>query len=322
MMKIMHRFQGATLWGQIPYLILFALIAILLSVEPKLFSLTWLGITTNAAMTLVFVAAAETLVILIGGIDLSVAGILSFTNALATVRLGHGDGPIGLWLLIIAAMGTIAGLFNGLVVHYMKVQPFIVTLATWSIWDGLALFVLPTEGGTVPSAYVNAVKGSLMGLPKSLLIIMILALAWAFIRRTSLGLNILAIGSKESAAYLTGVNVGRTKIVVYALAGFLSALGGLYQTAYVASGSPTAGDTYILPAIAAVVIGGTSLAGGDGSVGRTIVGAFILLLINNVLLFLGVSSYYTDLFQGALLIVAVGLYTIPRILRSRLGVTT
>ena len=289
----------------VPYAMLLVLVAIYGSVGSSVLTLQELNIQAAAVMTLLLVAAGQTIVILLGGIDLSVGGILSLTTALAATRLdGHGIG-LAAWLAAVVLLGPALGALNGLLVSRLRLQPFIVTLATWSVWSGVALWILPTEGGTIPQKLIDIANGTVLSLATPVWVILTLVLFWAWFKRTRTGIAIRATGSSENSAYLSGVPTRRTTTTAYALSGLFAAFGGLFLVTQTASGSPTVGNDYILNSVAAVVIGGTSLFGGRGGLGGTIAGAFILTLIASVIFTLSISSFWTPVLTGLLLILAV-----------------
>jgi ribose transport system permease protein len=306
------------IFDMVPYIILVVLIAAVVSLNTRLLSLQVLETKLNNGLPLMFATTAQALVILTGGIDLSIGGVLSLATAIAATQMGEGVASILFWSLIILLVGLGAGAVNGLIVTYMRVTPFIATLATWSVWGGLALFVLPQEGGTIPRDLKNVVqKGALLGLPKSLCILLLLMMLWLLVKRTRFGTMIYAVGSNRYSAFLSGAPVKRTLITTYALSGFLAAMGGLYRTIQYSAGSPTAGDPFILTSAAAVIMGGMSLKGGRGGIIPSIVGALILLLINDLNYFMGVSTFYTPMVQGVLLIFAVATQSLGHYLRAR-----
>ena len=289
----------------VPYIILAVLVAVYGSVGHSVFTLEQLNIQSAAVMTLLLVASGQTIVILLGGIDLSVGGVVSLTTALVATRLdGHGLG-FAAWLAAILLIGPAIGALNGLLVSRLRLQPFIVTLATWSVWSGVALWILPTEGGNVPERLIDVANATTLSLATPVLMVAVLVLFWAWFKRTRVGFGIRATGSSENSAYLSGVPTVRTITIAYALSGLFAMLGGLFLTTQTASGSPTVGNDYILNSVAAVVIGGTSLFGGRGGLGGTIAGAFILTLIASVIFTLGISSFWTPVVTGVLLILAV-----------------
>ena len=209
------------------------------------------------------------------------------------------------WAVLIVLLGLAGGAVNGVLIARLRLQPFIVTLATWSIWGGVALWVLPTEGGTIPGSFVSWVDAKRLGITSPVLILVALVLFWVWFKRTRLGVAIRATGSSENSAFLSGVPTGLSTLAAYALSGLFAALAGLFLTTQTASGSPTVGNDFILNSVAAVVIGGTSLFGGRGGLGGTIAGAFVLTVIGDVIFALNISSFWTPITTGTLLILAV-----------------
>ena len=187
----------------------------------------------------------------------------------------------------------------------LRLQPFLVTLATWSILSGVAMLILPTDGGSVPGWWIGLGYQTFLGLATPVWMLIALLLFWAWFRATRLGLAIKATGSNERSAFLSGVSIARINLVTYGLSGLFAAAAALYLTTQTGSGSPTIGRDYILPSVAAAVIGGVSLFGGRGHLLGTVVGAFILTLIGNLVFVLRVSSYWQPVLSGAILLVAV-----------------
>lgn len=304
----------------IPYVILGVLVLVYGSVGEGVFTLDELNIQAAAVLTLLLVAAGQTIVILLGGIDLSVGGVVSLSTALAATQLGSGGGRMIVWLLLIALIGLGVGLLNGVLVARLRLQPFIVTLATWSIWSGVALWILPIEGGTIPQSFVDWANATPAGLATPVWLIVALVLFWAWFKRTRPGIGIRAVGSSENSSFLSGVPTGLTVVSAYALSGLFAALGGLFLVTQTASGSPTVGNDYILNSVAAVVIGGTSLFGGRGGLGGTVAGAIILTLIASVIFTLNISSFWTPIVTGLLLIFAVLVNSLTELYARRRGV--
>ncbi len=265
---------------------------------------------SNSGMTLTLTGLGQGLVILTGGIDLSVGPLVCLTNSLAATlpRESSPNATMALTAIIVLGAGALAGMLNGLLVAYGRLQPIIVTLATSSIFSGLALYIRPNPGGFVPFSYVDLLTGQINGtVPRSLILLGLIVLLWFIFRRTRLGTRIYAIGGNEGAAYMSGVDVARTKVAAYTLAGLASAVAGLFFTAQTATGDALAGNVYTLNSIAAVVIGGALLLGGVGSFIGTIAGAYILSIIPSILYFYHVNSFYQSLFQGLIIILAVSL---------------
>ena len=294
-------------WGRalaVPALILLLMVAMLVALRPGVLTLGELNLDGAAAMTLILVATGETVVIMRGGIDLSVGGILSLSTAIAATRLAGPFGS-GVWALAILCLGAAIGMLNGALISALQLQPFLVTLATWSIVAGAAAIVLPTEGGAVPDYWVTAGAGTALGLSLAIWALVALLLWWAWFRRTRLCASIRAAGSNERSAFLCGVSLPRTNVAAYGLSGLFAALGGLFLTSQTGSGSPNVGNDFVLPAVASVVIGGTSLFGGRGGLFGTVLGAFILTLIGDVVFVLQISSYWQPVASGLILVGAV-----------------
>lgn len=290
-------------------LLLVVLVAVDVALQPALLNLVQIGLVVQVELPLVFLAIGQTLVILIGGIDLSVGATLVVANALCATWLGAGTA--GVWKLApIALAGVAIGVTNGCLVAYARLEPFIATLATWTVFDGVALLILPQDGGQVPTSLVTAATGKLGPIPTPLLILACALLAWLYIKRTRLGLRIYGLGSDEGRSSLVGVNVSRVKLSVYGLAGLCSALGGIYLALSTGTGTPTAGDPLVLPSVAAVVIGGTSLRGGRGDVGLTIIGVLILGEISDIVQDLNLPGYTSVIVSGVALLAVVALRSV------------
>jgi ribose transport system permease protein len=264
----------------------------------------------NQGMTLSIASLGQTVVVLTGGIDLSVGPMVSLTNS-AVSRMGGVENPTT-WTVKAVALATLigaaGGLINGILVAYGRLQPIIVTLATGSIYSGFALYLRPNPGGEVPFEYVDKLTGLWRGrFPDSLFLLAALIGCWLIFRKTKLRTRIVAIGSSQGAAYMSGVNVARTKVIAYTASGIASGFAGLFLTAQTASGDANAGNVYTLNSIAAVVLGGSSLAGGAGSFIGSIAGSYVIAIIPSVLLFFKVSAFYQSFFQGLILLAAVSL---------------
>ena len=305
-------------WGNlIPYVVLITIMVTIGFLQPNTVNLEWLGIKSDSILPLALATVGQTLVMLTGGIDLSIGGIICLTNSLEAIKMTNNPINIIMFTIGMLLLGMVLGIINGLIIVKIRLQPFIATLITWSIYGGLALWVLPTDRGNVPKSFINVLLARPGGIPVSLIIILGLMGWWLYLQRVPFGKHILALGSNEKSAYLSGVNVNRVKIMVYAMSGLFAACAGVYRTAQVASGSPTAGNGFILVTVAAVVIGGTSLAGGKGSVIGSIIGACILKFIGDLLVFSGVSSYWAALFQGLSLIIIVAIVSVSEIINNR-----
>ncbi|MBV9656198.1 MAG: ABC transporter permease [Acetobacteraceae bacterium] len=259
--------------------------------------------TVNNTMPLVLAAVAQTLVVLTRGIDLSVGGVIDLTNAIAAIGLGDSLAQMVAVSVAVLMVGAACGLLNGVLVAYGRLQPILVTLATLSIFQGVAIRVLPQPGGQVAEGYTAALANP--SGPVSLLYAVLLALIWWGLRRTRLGIGIYAIGNDESAAEAHGIDARRTKILAYMLGGTFSAAAGLFLAANATAGDATTGNGYTLTSIVAVVLGGVSLFGGRGSAVGAMLGAFITTMIVNILFFAQIDPLYQAFYEGLFLVGAV-----------------
>ena len=259
--------------------------------------------TVNNTMPLVLAGLGQTIVILTRGLDLSVGGIIDLSNALAALHLGDTVGSMALWSVLILAVGAGLGAVNGVLVAVGRLQPIVVTIATLSIYQGLAIMVLPQPGGTVPAGYSTLLVDG--AAPWALVYVVLFGLGWMAFRRSSLGIAIFAIGNDPLAASANGVPVVRTRVIAYALSGTLSAAAGLFVAASATGGDATTGNGYTLSSIVAVVLGGVSLFGGRGSGVGTIAGAFLTTMIVNILFFAHIDPLYQSFYEGLFLLIAV-----------------
>ncbi len=286
------------------FLVLAALNAIL---NPRFFDPSVTTSTSNQAMTLIFAGTAQTSVVITGGIDLSIGPMISLANSLASALFADSVPSVVAVVILVLLVGALCGLINGLIVVYGRLQPIIVTLATSSIYSGIALFLRPKPGGFVPGWYGDLLTQRVFDLiPNSLIfLVIILILVWTPFRRSRLGMWVYAVGSNEAAAYMSGINVNRAKLSAYIMSGLFAAIGGLFLSASTLSGNANTGGVYTLQSIAVVVLGGTSLFGGSGGVTGTIFGAYSLRLIGGVLFFAHVNPLQQPLWEGVVILLAV-----------------
>ena len=272
--------------------------------------------TTDSAMPLVFATVGQTIVFLCRGIDLSVGGMMDISNSLAAVKMqGGGVGSMVGWSAIILLIGAAGGLMNGLLVAVGRLQPIVVTLATLSIFQGIAIKILPQPGGQVPAGYTAFLTNT--GYPSTLIFVALLVLFWLVFRRTSFGVAIYAIGNDEEAARANGVRTTRTRVGAYVVGGVFAAAAGLFLAATTTGGDATAGDSFTLTSIAAAFLGGTTIFGGRGSALGSIAGAFVLSILISVLFFAGIDPLYQSFYQGLFLILAVVIGTLVSRFASR-----
>lgn len=291
-----------------PLLGLFILIVIVSILNPSFLEpLNILNLLRQVSIN-ALIAFGMTFVILTGGIDLSVGSTLALSSAFVANMLVAGYDPI-LSILAGCLLGGVMGMINGLLVTQGKMAPFIATLATMTIFRGLTLVY--TDGNPITGLGDSMTfqlfgRGYQFGIPvPAITMIIAFAVLWVVLHKTAFGRKTYAIGGNEKAAIVSGIKVSRVKIMIYSLAGMLSALAGAILTSRLNSAQPTAGTSYELDAIAAVVLGGTSLSGGRGRIVGTLIGALIIGTLNNGLNLLGVSSFYQMVVKGIVILIAV-----------------
>jgi ribose transport system permease protein len=285
------------------YVALFALYA---ATQRGVFAVSEITDLCNNALPLAVAAAGGTFVVLTRGFDLSVGGVVALTNVLMATQVGEGWQGALAGLGLVLAIGLVVGAVNGFLVAWVGLQSIASTLATMIICSGVALLVLDAPGGTVPDfvAY-NLTDVVFDKIPVAGLVAAVLVVLWLIIRRTDFGTALFAVGADETAAGLAGVPVRRTKFFAYCIAGTLYGLAGYMLSAQTATGNPNSGNAYLLLTFAAIAIGGTAFSGGRGGVIGSMLGAATLTLLQKVLFSTGVSSFYTGIFQGVVMILAV-----------------
>jgi ribose transport system permease protein len=320
------------------------LYAIYVSMYPS-YGVAVIGQNANETMTLILVSMAQTVPVLLGGIDLSVGSLMTMVNCLAS-ELVTGSGPeIAFGIAVCLAVGAACGFLNGCLVVYGRIQAIIATLATGAVFSGMALFLRPTPGGAVDEDlswvltndinelgltygwFDDGALGWIGMIPIPLVLLgLLVLLVWVPFRRSVTGRGCYAIGSAAGAAYMSGVQMDRSRLAAFTLGGFFAGCGGLYLTLQMGSGNADlvqAGE-YTLRSIAAVVIGGTSLFGGTGGIGGTIFGALVLRGITFIFRVLPqdsalgfiASPLLQPLFEGLILLLAVSLGA-ARVIRVR-----
>ncbi|MED4582921.1 ABC transporter permease subunit [Brevibacillus choshinensis] len=252
------------------------------------------------------IAFGMTFVILTGGIDLSVGSMLALASAITAGLMASG---MDTWLAVLIGLlaGVVMGAINGVIVAKGKVAPFIGTLATMTVFRGLTLVY--TEGRPITGLnpdFAMLGKGFFLEIPMPVIWMLIsFAILYFILRHTTFGRHVYALGSNEEATKLSGISTGKVKVLVYSISGLFAALSGIILTSRLNSAQPTAGTSYELDAIAAVVLGGTSLSGGRGWIVGTLIGAMIIGVLDNGLNLLNVSSFYQSVVKGAVILIAV-----------------
>ncbi|MBT8419069.1 MAG: ABC transporter permease [Silicimonas sp.] len=263
----------------------------------------------RAALPFAFATAGMAVVVIVGGIDLSVASMMAVCAVTTAVLMERIAGVPA--VMIVLVVGLVMGLINGTLIVLTRVPDIVVTLAMLFVWEGTALLILETPGGRTADWLRGIIRGGLWfdGLPKALLLMAFcVAAIWMPIRRTKLGLSIYATGSDERAAFRSGVAVGQTKIAAYGICGLFCALGGLSLAALTGIGEPVPGP-YLLASVAAVVLGGVVLGGGKGGLIGPIIAVFILRIIRTILTLLAVDPNVTTIIEGTIMVGVVMLGT-------------
>ncbi|WP_432451789.1 ribose ABC transporter permease [Agarivorans sp. QJM3NY_29] len=289
---------------------LILLIVVVSILNPNFFTLDNLLNILRQTSVNAIIAVGMTLVILTAGIDLSVGSILALCGAFAASMIGL---EIPVYIAVPAALlaGTALGAVSGLIIAKGKVQAFIATLVTMTLLRGVTMVY--TDGRPISTGFTDVADsfawfgtGYMLGIPVPIwLMALVFAAVWYLLNHTRFGRYVYALGGNEAATRLSGINVDRVKIGVYAICGLLAALAGLIVTSRLSSAQPTAGMGYELDAIAAVVLGGTSLMGGKGRIMGTLIGALIIGFLNNALNLLDVSSYFQMIAKASVILLAV-----------------
>ena len=299
--------------------------------HPRGFSTAVLVQNANESIVIVFIALAQTVPVLMGGLDLSVGAVMTLTACIASELVSGSPAQIILGMILTVVAGTAFGVMNGLIIVYGRLQPIIATLATGAIAIGLALFIRPQPGGDIDGDLNWALTNALFDFAETyhlfddgnaawfqpiawiptpfFILFLVVVLVWLPFKRTLTGRTVYATGSAEGAAYISGLPVARAKIMAFTLAGFFAGCGGLFLAIQTSSGNAdiTQAGSYTLNSIAAVVVGGTSLMGGIGGAVGSLVGALILKLISFYFRILSIDPLLQSLIEGIVLLAAVSL---------------
>lgn len=293
-----------------PLIVLFLIIAIMTVASPVFLTpgnlLTVLLQTSYNAI----LAVGISFTILIGGIDLSIGSVLAFSSAIGALLLTQG-WPLFAVLLLILALGTLLGFLNGLLVSYGRLQAFIATLGTMSLWRGLTLVItqarpISIRKAPAADAFCFIGSGSVLGVPVPVwIMVLVFLLAYVILRHRRIGRYLYAIGCNEEASLYSGIQTQKVKLFAFSISGLLASLAGIIVTARLSSATPTAGTAYEMDAIAAAVLGGVSMAGGKGNIRGIAVGALIIGILSNALNLLNIGSYYQGVVKGIVILIAV-----------------
>jgi ribose transport system permease protein len=283
-------------------------------------AITLAGITDllNNTIVLALAAAGLTLVILTAELDLSSVGVIAVTNVIVATVSTKFPGGAFISLILVCLIGLLVGLINGWLVAFLGLQSLAATLGTMIVCQGVALLILEAPGGEVAAFIMNRLTDTVFGfMPVAGLILLLAIAGWLLFRRTRLGIGIYAVGTDAVAARLSGLNVKVTKWLVFSLAGIAYGLAGYMLGAQTGTGDPRISNSFLLYVFAAVAIGGTSLGGGRGGVIGSVVGAGILTVMQKLLFAVGVAEFYTNIFNGVIMVVAILFGNLSAILSLR-----
>lgn len=268
-----------------------------------------ISFVSSGGATSALAAIGQTIVILSGGFDLSAGAVISLVNVVLAQSMDpmEMEANVLLWTCVGIGIGMLTGAFNGFFIAFLRLQPIVVTLSTMFIIQGVTLLVMDKPGGFVsPSLGTFYMGDAVEGwLPMPPVVIGVVLLAWLWLKKTRLGTAIYAVGSDADAAAAVGVRVAFVRFMVYVIAGGCYGLAGVFITAQTGSGDPLVGNPLLLSMFAAVVVGGTRLGGGRGGPLGSAIGAYILMIVVNILLVLNVSAYYSTIAESTILILAV-----------------
>ncbi|MDA0566034.1 ABC transporter permease [Streptomonospora sp. S1-112] len=309
---LLLRAGRSALSARMPTLAVAALLVVTVAasavLQPNFFSAYSMTASFATFLPLATIAAAQTIIVLAGGIDLSLGTIVTLAAAVSVVLMDGDDARLPLALAAGLATGAACGLVNGLVVAGLRLQPIVATFATSSVFGGAALLVLPQPGGEASPALTETFRMVVaLYVPVPAVLLVLLWAAWRLLRRHRFGQYLYAVGGGADAAYTSAVPVSAVRVFSYTAGGLVAALAGVALLADSGAGDPTLGTELTLGSIAALVIGGTRLRGGVGGVGGALVGAVVLSLIQGLVFFAGVPTDAREFVYGCIIIAAIAL---------------
>jgi ribose transport system permease protein len=304
----------------------FAVILLVLSViinlflQPNMFARETLNSNLRVFLPLILLAVGQAIVILGGGIDISVGGIASIVNTVLATRVGLEGGPEAMWRYVFISLliGLLAGAINGFFIAYLRLQPIITTYATSFLYAGLALFILPNPGGGIPGSIAALYRSSTpINVPLAIYVIVLIILLWLYLSSTRYGKFLYAVGGKADAAYETAVPVTMVQFSTYVISGLMAAFAGIAITMLSGSGNADIGGPMTLNSITAVVIGGNALSGGIGGVVGPVMGAITLGIIQNIISFAHIDTWWETLVKATIIVVALATPGLVNLFRRR-----
>lgn len=302
-------------------LLLFVVVlAINYSLQSSLFELRVINGNLRNWFPLLLLAAGQTIVIIGGGIDLSVGAMVSMVNALLVGTLLTAESTpdqVLLGAILACGAGMLVGAVNGFCVAYLRLQPIVTTYATSFIYSGIALYLLPRPGGAIPADLARTYRSTPFDIPLVVFLMALVVIFWLLLRSTRFGQYLFASGSQPNAAYASGIPVNFVRFMTYVLSGLFAALAAIALTISVSTGNPRIGDAMTLNSIVAVVLGGTRLSGGQGGIVGTVLGILILGTIRNIISFANVPTWSQTLVDAVIIILALTGPGLLRLVRRR-----
>ena len=289
-------------WSPFPAVILVVVFTVISAViSPFFLSTSYLPSFIGAYIPLIILSMGQFVVLVTGGIDISIGAIMTIVNVVIVHMIGLGVNPF-LAFLFGGIVGVLFGCLNGFIVSVFRVNPMLVTLATTSIASGGALAIMPAPGGSVPVDYVMWYQKSFAGIPAPAIFVAIVLAVWLIIYFSPLGIRLFAIGENMKMAYVSAIKVRRVQFSAYVFAGFAAAIAGIAVSGSIGSGSASVGLSLTLNSVAACVIGDISLAGGKGSIAGAILGSVFLGLVFNIVISVNMSPFYQSLVSGVIVL--------------------
>jgi ribose transport system permease protein len=320
----MKRFTWSALMARYPAL--FALILLIFALlvnfilQPNMFARDTLNSNMRVFLPLILLSAGQAVVILGGGIDISVGAIVCIVNTILATRVGLEGSPQAMWQYVAISLfiGVLAGAINGFFVAFLRLQPIITTYATSFLYGGLALFILPNPGGGIPAAIAELYRSTMpFRLPLAFFVIAMVLGVWLYLRSTRYGNFLYAVGGKAQAAYETAVPVTWVQFSTYVISGLMAAVSGIAITMLSGSGNAEIGLAMTLTSITAVVIGGTALSGGVGGVAGPMMGAMTLGIFQNIVSFAHINTWWETLVKALIIVAALATPGIINLFRRR-----
>ena len=301
-MMMAKRFVRNTAFPVLILILVFLAINVILS--PGMINENFILVFFTSNSTLICVTIGTAIVIMGGGIDISLGALVSLVNVVLTQLVANGMSlfPAIIVALLVAVAG---GVLNGSIIAFLRISPMLATFASLSIFTGLALWVMPLPGGSMPKAFRSFYTGTFLGIPVAFLFILVILFATWIIYKSPLGIKIKSVGWNAEKSYISGIRVDRVQFFTYVFAGIVTGIGAIGLTANIGAGDPSVGASISMSAIASCVIGGVALSGGRGNTVGAALGSLFLALLVNTVLSAQIPAFYQDLVSGGILLLGM-----------------